>query len=106
MLPLYGRAGHHLRAVVTEWESDFCGDGDHACWRCGRTKPRHARINELVERLQRHTCGRSAKPNYRSGEPVRGPSTAHAEHGAPHIQAMLEAGAVYPLRLGTVRAQT
>ena len=56
VLPVYRRAGHRVRAVLTdggmEWRSTF----DAACRAAGiahrRTQPRHAWTNGFVERLQ------------------------------------------------------
>ncbi|MER3460747.1 MAG: hypothetical protein C4303_06390 [candidate division GAL15 bacterium] len=56
VVPAYERAGHHIRAVLTdggpEWQTGFRA----ACRKLGiahrRTRPRHAWTNGFVERLQ------------------------------------------------------
>jgi transposase InsO family protein len=54
--PLYRRAGHSIRAILTDGGSEFRGAFEHACTAVGiehrRTQPRHAWTNGFVERLQ------------------------------------------------------
>lgn len=56
VMPLYRRAGHSLRAVLTDGGSEWRDLFAYACKREGiehrRTKPRHAWTNGFVERLQ------------------------------------------------------
>src|SRR5262249_53429175 len=56
LLPLYRRAGHAIRAILTDGGSEFRGAFDAACSALGiehrRTQPRHAWTNGFVERLQ------------------------------------------------------
>lgn len=56
LLPLYRRAGHAVRAILTDGGSEFRGAFDQACAPLGidhrRTQPRHAWTNGFVERLQ------------------------------------------------------
>lgn len=55
VLPRY-RAGHRLRALLTDGGPEWRGRFEHACRELGvehrRTKPRHAWTNGFVERLQ------------------------------------------------------
>jgi transposase InsO family protein len=54
--PTYRRAGHQLRAVLTDGGPEWKGDFDRACRLAGvehrRTRVRHAWTNRFVERLQ------------------------------------------------------
>jgi transposase InsO family protein len=56
VLPAYRRAGHAVRAVLTDQGSEWRGAFDTACRTEGlehrRTQPRHAWTNGFVERLQ------------------------------------------------------
>jgi transposase InsO family protein len=56
LLPLYRRAGHALRAILTDGGSEYRGVFHQACAALGiehrRTQPRHAWTNGFVERLQ------------------------------------------------------
>lgn len=56
LLPAYQRAGHRLRAILTDRGSEFQLGFTAACRAVGiehrRTKPRHAWTNGFVERLQ------------------------------------------------------
>jgi transposase InsO family protein len=56
LLPAYQRAGHRLRAILTDRGSEFQLRFTAACAAVGiehrRTKPRHAWTNGFVERLQ------------------------------------------------------
>src|SRR5437899_7742691 len=56
VVPRYQRAGHPVRAVLTDGGPEFYGRFLLACRELGiehrRTKPRHAWTNGLVERLQ------------------------------------------------------
>ncbi len=56
VLRTYRRAGHTLRALLTDGGGEFRDDFDRACEALGiehrRTKPRHAWTNGFVERLQ------------------------------------------------------
>ncbi|MDR7467173.1 MAG: integrase core domain-containing protein, partial [Armatimonadota bacterium] len=56
VVPIYQRAGHRLRAVLTDGGPEFQTAFTAACRALGiehrRTKPRHAWTNGFVERLQ------------------------------------------------------
>jgi transposase InsO family protein len=56
VLPVYHRAGHRVRAVLTDGGMEWRGAFDGACRDAGtehrRTQPRHAWTNGFVERLQ------------------------------------------------------
>jgi transposase InsO family protein len=56
VLPVYPRAGHGVRAVLTDGGREWRGAFDAACRVAGiahrRTQPRHAGTNGFVERLQ------------------------------------------------------
>jgi transposase InsO family protein len=56
VLPIYRRAGHPVRAVLTDQGIEWRGAFDAACRTAGiahrRTQPRHAWTNGFVERLQ------------------------------------------------------
>ena len=56
VVPAYRRAGHSVRAVLTDGGPEFYGRFLAACRKLGiehrRTKPRHAWTNGFVERLQ------------------------------------------------------